>query len=31
MEEGAEIAGDLAVLDKSATAAINAGKRVANA
>ena len=30
MEEGAEIAGDLAVLDKSATA-INAGKRVANA
>ena len=30
MEEGAEIAGDLAVLDKSATA-ISAGKRVANA
>ena len=31
MEEGAEIAGDLAVLDKSATAAIGTGKRVANA
>jgi cytoskeletal protein CcmA (bactofilin family) len=30
MEEGAEIAGDLAVLDKSATA-ISTGKRVANA
>ena len=30
MEEGAEIAGDLAVLDKSATS-IGAGKRVANA
>ena len=30
MEEGAEIAGDLAVLDKSATS-ISAGKRVANA
>lgn len=31
MEEGAEIAGDLAVLDKSATAAIGTSKRVANA
>ena len=30
MEEGAEIAGDLAVLDKSATS-ISTGKRVANA
>ena len=30
MEEGAEIAGDLAVLDKSATS-ISVGKRVANA
>ena len=31
MEEGAEIAGDLAVLDKTAAAAIGTSKRVANA
>ena len=31
VEEGAELSGDLAVLDKSAAAALGAGKRVANA
>jgi cytoskeletal protein CcmA (bactofilin family) len=31
VEEGAELAGDVAMLDKSATAAINVTKRVANA
>ena len=31
VEEGAELAGDVAMLDKSATASINVSKRVANA
>ena len=31
VEEGAELSGELAVLDKSAAAALGAGKRVANA
>jgi cytoskeletal protein CcmA (bactofilin family) len=31
VEEGAELAGDVAMLDKSATASINVTKRVANA
>ena len=31
VEEGAELSGDLAMLDKSATAALSSGKRVANA
>jgi cytoskeletal protein CcmA (bactofilin family) len=31
VEEGAELSGDLAVLDKSAAAALGTGKRVANA
>ena len=31
VEEGAELAGDVAMLDKSATASINVNKRVANA